>query len=58
MKDRSYYRKLDTSELREQVKYGVDVDWQELAIALSERLGTIRDEVYEETRGTCDCDCY
>jgi hypothetical protein len=58
MKDRSYYRKLDTSELREQVKYGVDVDWQELAIALGERLGTIRDEVYEETRGTCDCDCY
>lgn len=58
MKDRSYYRKLDTSELREQVKYGVDVDWKELAIALSERLGTIRDEVYEETRGTCDCDCY
>jgi len=58
MKDRSYYRKLDTSELREQVKYGVDVDWKELAIALSERLRTIRDEVYAETQGTCDCDCY
>jgi hypothetical protein len=58
MKDRSYYRKLDTSELREQVKYGVDVDWKELAIALSERLGTIRDEVYIETQRTCDCDCY
>jgi hypothetical protein len=57
-KDRSYYRKLDTSELREQVKYGVDVDWKELAIALSERLRTIRDEVYEETRDACDCDCY
>jgi hypothetical protein len=49
---------LPTAALREEIHYGIDVDWEELAIALSERLGTIRDEVYKETRGTCDCDCY
>lgn len=47
-KDRSYYRTMPTSELREQVKYGINVDWEELAIALTERLNTIRREVYDE----------
>jgi hypothetical protein len=44
-KDRNYYRKLSTFELWELTRYGIDVDWKELAIALGERLGTIRDEV-------------
>ena len=47
-KDRSYYRKLSTFELMELSHYGIDVDWKELAIAVCERLETIRDEVYTE----------
>lgn len=47
-KDRSFYRAMPTSELREQIHYGIDVDWKELAIALTERLDTIRREVYDE----------
>jgi hypothetical protein len=47
-KDRSDYRRFSVFELWEETKYGIDVDWKELAIALSERLGTIRDEVYAE----------
>ena len=47
-KDRSYYRALTHNALREQADYGINVDWKELAIALTERLDTIRDEVYAE----------
>jgi len=47
-KDRDYYRGMSTKELREEVHYGINVDWKELAIALSERLMAIRDEVYDE----------
>ena len=47
-KDRSYYRALTHNALREEADYGINVDWKELAIALSERLDTIRDEVYAE----------
>jgi len=47
-KDRSYYRRLATSELEQLTHYGKDVDWQELAIALAERLADIRDEVCAE----------
>lgn len=47
-KDRDYYRQMDTRELKEQVHYGINVDWKELAIALTERLETIRREVYDE----------
>lgn len=47
-KDRSYYRCLSTTALKEQIHYGIDVDWKELAIALTERLETIRREVYDE----------
>jgi hypothetical protein len=47
-KDRSYYRCLSTTALKEQIHYGINVDWKELAIALSERLDTIRREVYDE----------
>ena len=43
-KDRSYYRALTHNELWEETKYGINVDWHELAIALTERLGTIRHE--------------
>jgi hypothetical protein len=50
-KDRTYYRTMSTRELREEVKYGINVDWKELAIALAERLMTIRDEIYEELDG-------
>jgi hypothetical protein len=48
MKDRNYYRAMANKELREQAKYGIAVDWKELAIALTERLDTIRREVYDE----------
>ena len=44
-KDRSYYRKLSTFELWELTLYSTDANWHELAIALGERLGTIRAEV-------------
>ena len=39
-KDRDYYRALPTRELLEEVKFAIveKVDWQELAIALAERL--------------------
>ena len=47
-KDRSYYRRLATSELEQLTHYGKDVDWRELAIALAERLADIRDEVCAE----------
>lgn len=47
-KSRDDYRAMTTRELREQVHYGINVDWKELAIALSERLMAIRDEVYDE----------
>lgn len=47
-KDRDYYRSMSSRELREEVHYGINVDWKELAIALSERLMAIRDEVYDE----------
>jgi hypothetical protein len=37
-RDRTYYRSLPDSELVEQATYGERIDWQELAIVLSERL--------------------
>ena len=46
--DRCDYRSMHTSELKEQATYGINVDWKELAIALTERLETIRREVYDE----------
>lgn len=49
-KDRDHYRCLPTTALKEEVRYGVAVDWHELAIALAERLDTVRDEVYDEMR--------
>ena len=48
MKDRNHYRTMAHKELREQATYGINVDWKELAIALTERLDTIRREVYDE----------
>ena len=48
MKDRNHYRTMTHNELREQTKYGINVDWKELAIALTERLDTIRRELYDE----------
>lgn len=38
MKDRNYYRTLSNKELHEEAVRGVDVDWQELAVVLAERL--------------------
>jgi hypothetical protein len=46
-KDRDYYRALRDAELLHEVDYGINVDWKELAIVLSERLDIAR-----------DCDCY
>lgn len=47
-KDRNDYRSMDTRQLQEETRYGTTVNWQELAIALAERLDTIRREVYDE----------
>jgi len=57
-KDRSYYRMLSTSELEHLNHYGTDENWKELAIAVCERLQTIRDEVYAEVTEGCDCKGY
>ena len=38
MHDRNYYRTMSDRELLEQVRYGTDVNWHELAIVLAERL--------------------
>ena len=45
-RDRTYYRSLSDRELVEQATYGVNVDWQELAIVLSERVQTLKAERY------------
>lgn len=37
-KDRDYYSCLTTDELEEEVKYGINVDWHELCLALAARL--------------------
>ena len=47
-KDRNDYRLMTAKELQEEVHYGINVNWQELAIAMAERLDTIRREVYDE----------
>jgi len=48
-KDRDYYRNLPTSELIVEVRYGINIDWRELAIALAERLeDEERDRDYDE----------
>lgn len=46
--DRNDYRCMDTKGPKEQIHYGIAVDWKELAIALSERLDVIRREPEEE----------
>lgn len=47
-KDRNDYRSMATKELREEVLRGINVDWQELAITLAERLDTIRRDTIDE----------
>lgn len=55
-KDRSYYRTMETTALREEIHYGINVDWKELAIALAERLDTVRNEVYDAVGADKDYD--
>lgn len=38
IKDRAYYRSMDLTEILEEVKLGINVNWHEMAIALSEML--------------------
>jgi hypothetical protein len=40
MKDRNDYRSMSTAELCEETRYAVSPNWEELAIALAERLQT------------------
>jgi hypothetical protein len=54
-KDRNDYRSMDTRQLQEETRYAVSPDWQELAIALAERLDTIRRDTLDEVNNTCDC---
>lgn len=37
-KDRNDYRSMSTADLCEQVRYAINPNWEELAIALAERL--------------------
>jgi len=53
--DRSNYRKLSTFELLEITHYSIDANWHELAIALGERLNTIRAEVEAEFYEDYEC---
>jgi hypothetical protein len=47
--DRTYYRSLSTTELREAARYAPhNTNWQELAIALAERIEVIRDETLSD----------
>ena len=55
-KDRDYYRCLPTAALKEEIHYGTNVDWHELAIAMAERLDTVRNEVYDEVGADKDYD--
>lgn len=50
MHDRNYYRMLTNAELVEQVRYGTEINWHELAIVLAERLETVRDGILDELR--------
>jgi hypothetical protein len=52
-KNRNDYRSMDTKQLQDEVRYAINVDWQELAIALSERVDDIRRETLDEM-----CDDY
>lgn len=47
-RDRNDYRSMDTRQLQEEIRYAVSPDWQELAIALAERLDTIRRDTIDE----------
>lgn len=38
MKDKHYYRSLTNGELIEEVRRGIHVEWQELAVVLAERV--------------------
>lgn len=38
MKDRNDYRAMSSYDLIQEAHYGININWQELAIALSERL--------------------
>ena len=40
MKDRNDYRSMDSKQLCEETRYAVSPNWEELAIALAERLQT------------------
>lgn len=53
--DRSHYRKLSTFDLWELTRYGVDVDWKELAIALGERIETVYDEAQAKFYEDYEC---
>ena len=41
-KSRDDYRCMGTKALQEEVKYAINPDWREVAIALSERIDEIR----------------
>jgi hypothetical protein len=59
LRDRNYYRSLPTPTLREEINHKTNVDWQELAIALTERLDDVcdairRGETFYELMDTLD----
>lgn len=56
IKDRDYYRGQTTNALIEEVRCGVQVNWQEISVVLVERLYDARDEFYEAGRYCPHCD--
>lgn len=49
-RNRNDYRSMSVPALQEETLRGINVDWQELAIVLAERLDTIRRETIDEMR--------
>ena len=47
-RDRNDYHSMDTRQLQEEIRYGINVDWQELATVMAERLDTIRRDTIDE----------
>lgn len=55
-KDRTDYRQMELSALVDEAKYGINIDWRELAVVLAERAekGNYQAEVVNDYCPYCD----
>lgn len=53
IKDKHYYRGMSNSGLLEEMKRGLDVQWQDMAIVLEERLRAEEEGRWDDTCPTC-----